>query len=593
MEGHPFKLQRAVLVAGRLEFRYAAEGAIQVRAARLLGPAGALSVQPSQPDLLTCAIPQGGGRLILSVDDAAPLPEGCPPLPWEVPLFLPDVAVSDYHEAHPCGAVLSLPFGRSLLVDRVLRRTGRTLVYTDWRAGGQGRNRPIPFGASLRAGTQSYPSDNLPYQHHGPDLPVNVQVECFRGVPLDQPLTLVMHHMSIHVPCEWTTELSVPPERPLALRVDQAITVPGLSVTLEEVWLGLGRTVLAFRSGSGAQPEPITLSLADGTGQQYPATWSNSRPVETACAFEPVPPGVDRLVIRCTGMTLQMNDQVELPLGTGVRATAQPRTTARPMYTTSDWFPVIMPAAAPRPTRSAPAASRDQLRAWMEQQQGPARRVQFARAPLEALNPREGHVGGPPFLPAGQTWPTCGHCQKPLTFIGQMPVAGLPGAELLTFYYCLACRPGGPEGAAAYHLALHGGVSQGPLQNPAPESRSGGPVPCRVTLTEAVSVPHWEDARSDVAHLDLGSDPWEAYRDVWDALTNAPTLETRLGGYPDWISGAEWPACPDCGRRMTLLWQLDSEPETGLMWGDSGRLFLFACPGPCHDRALALVLQSC
>jgi len=44
---------------------------------------------------------------------------------------------------------------------------------------------------------------------------------------------------------------------------------------------------------------------------------------------------------------------------------------------------------------------------------------------------------------------------------------------------------------------------------------------------------------------------------------------------------------------MRLVWQLDSEPEAGIMWGDTGRVYIFACPVPCSQHALALVMQCC
>ena len=44
---------------------------------------------------------------------------------------------------------------------------------------------------------------------------------------------------------------------------------------------------------------------------------------------------------------------------------------------------------------------------------------------------------------------------------------------------------------------------------------------------------------------------------------------------------------------MSLLWQLDSEDQAGLMWGDTGRVYIFACPAMCHDQALSLVMQCC
>jgi len=44
----------------------------------------------------------------------------------------------------------------------------------------------------------------------------------------------------------------------------------------------------------------------------------------------------------------------------------------------------------------------------------------------------------------------------------------------------------------------------------------------------------------------------------------------KPGGWPDWVQGAEYPACPTCGARMGLVFQLDSEDNLPTMFGDMG-----------------------
>lgn len=116
-------------------------------------------------------------------------------------------------------------------------------------------------------------------------------------------------------------------------------------------------------------------------------------------------------------------------------------------------------------------------------------------------------------------------------------------------------------------------------------------VPCRIRLEPVRSTPHWEDARPELAGPGLGENTWEAYNAARQVFAPAPQVESRPGGWPDWSQGPEWPSCPGCGRRMRLIWQLDSEPDTGLMWGDVGRVYIFACPTPCSPQSLALVIQ--
>lgn len=591
----PLALAAATLVAGRLEFRLRAEDPrLVVRAARLLGPAGAAAIQVAGPGLLQCPVPHAGGRLILSVEAVEPLDESWPALPWEYPLFLPDVAVSDYHAAATCGAVLTLPYGESLLVDRVLRRMGRTLVYADWRVTGRGRRWWPPTVTSLRAGTQVFAAEEAPYRYgdpdHPDDTPVHIQAFCFQGVPLDRPLTLVFRNLALHVPGEWSADLTVPPGRPAAVRCGQSVSVGTVTLTLEEVWLGLSQTVVVFRSDFPAQPDTQALCLLDASSRRYGPRGSQSNTGDSEAQFEAIPPGQEQLRISGDGLILQFKDEVSLPLSAGSRASAVPAPSDKPRRyaVTSDWFPVLLPAAAPRPTRPAAPDALAAVQGWVRDRLVPAARLQFRRSPAESLDPAGSRLGGPALLPAGQTWPQCGRCQRPLTHVAQIG----SDSGLLTFFYCFGCRPMGPEGAAGYRIWLLDKDQAVPCDEPRAAS-SRGPVPCSVQLVPVSSAPQWDDARISLDHLDLGSDPWETYHDVWSDLTGSATLESRLGGFPDWIQGAQWPTCPACAQRMNLLLQLDSEPETGLMWGDSGRVFLFRCGTPTHPPEVALVLQSC
>jgi hypothetical protein len=81
-----------------------------------------------------------------------------------------------------------------------------------------------------------------------------------------------------------------------------------------------------------------------------------------------------------------------------------------------------------------------------------------------------------------------------------------------------------------------------------------------------------------------------------------PGLRTKLGGEPDWIQGDYTPECPDCGKEMVLIAQIDSvdndSPENPLamdslnhedfMFGDVGMIYVFYCydclqPGCVHQ----------
>ena len=44
----------------------------------------------------------------------------------------------------------------------------------------------------------------------------------------------------------------------------------------------------------------------------------------------------------------------------------------------------------------------------------------------------------------------------------------------------------------------------------------------------------------------------------------------KLGGWPFWVQGAEYPSCHVCGEQMEVLFQLDSEDHVPFMFGDAG-----------------------
>lgn len=56
----------------------------------------------------------------------------------------------------------------------------------------------------------------------------------------------------------------------------------------------------------------------------------------------------------------------------------------------------------------------------------------------------------------------------------------------------------------------------------------------------------------------------------------------KLGGYPDWVQGIEYPNCPECNRTMELVFQLDSEDHLPFMFGDAGCGHITQCPEHKH-----------
>ena len=52
----------------------------------------------------------------------------------------------------------------------------------------------------------------------------------------------------------------------------------------------------------------------------------------------------------------------------------------------------------------------------------------------------------------------------------------------------------------------------------------------------------------------------------------------KLAGYPNWIQGVEYPNCPECQRRMQFVFQIDSQDNLPVMFGDVGCGHITQCP---------------
>jgi hypothetical protein len=81
--------------------------------------------------------------------------------------------------------------------------------------------------------------------------------------------------------------------------------------------------------------------------------------------------------------------------------------------------------------------------------------------------------------------------------------------------------------------------------------------------SSVIDVPNWEESeRIGIVFLD----------DEADALadTSVPAVGEKLGGWPAWIQGVEYPDCPKCKQPMDFLFQIDSERNIPFLLGDMG-----------------------
>lgn len=179
------------------------------------------------------------------------------------------------------------------------------------------------------------------------------------------------------------------------------------------------------------------------------------------------------------------------------------------------------------------------------------------------------------FIPVGDEWPRCGNCERPMQLFVQLNGNDVPEEAqslfpngILQLFYCTSSDPQCDVECEAFfpfskaHLARI--VEEG-----TPGNSSKSPVddafPARsiVGWSTVIDVPNWEEAES------LGV---EFVDDEADALadTSMPADGEKLGGWPKWIQGIEYPNCPKCDEAMEFLFQIDSERNIPFLLGDAG-----------------------
>jgi len=179
------------------------------------------------------------------------------------------------------------------------------------------------------------------------------------------------------------------------------------------------------------------------------------------------------------------------------------------------------------------------------------------------------------FIPAGNEWPRCGNCERPMQLFLQLNANDIPDEArdllsdgILQLFYCTSSDPQCDVDCEAFfpfsaaHLArivddgTHEELSESPVDDAFPARSIIG-------WSSVIDVPNWEESeRIGIVFLD----------DEADALadTSVPAVGEKLGGWPAWIQGVEYPDCPKCKQPMDFLFQIDSERNIPFLLGDMG-----------------------
>lgn len=217
--------------------------------------------------------------------------------------------------------------------------------------------------------------------------------------------------------------------------------------------------------------------------------------------------------------------------------------------------------------------------------------VQSPMRPREDAQLRS-HFGGTPYFEKGESWPVSEN-GSPLDFIFQVVNDGtlqLPAhIQVLQFYYDWRLNPWNTEDPGWL-------VKTYPAIDPEKQVRLDKPAVlprakyCEIKFAPQQTLPDWQslsDFQYDAQKLSCvlnEEEPWEPYETVTKAMEAEPQYQSQLGGYAKWLQGFD----PPENDNMELLFQLDSEVNADIAFGDQGLIYVFYDPTQPGEYALRL-----
>jgi uncharacterized protein YwqG len=186
------------------------------------------------------------------------------------------------------------------------------------------------------------------------------------------------------------------------------------------------------------------------------------------------------------------------------------------------------------------------------------------------------------WLAEGEEWPVCPNCSKPMQPFLQLNLNTLPpelreefGSGLLQLFYCISRKPFCEVDCAAYSPYSKSVVAR--IVVPKGAGRKTA-VPAMEEVFPPRLIVGWEKSEEppsideyELLGLELDEKTFTQVMDLIEKQKWAlPAIGDKLGGWPFWMQGVEYPECKKCGETMRMVFQLDSENNLPYMFSDGG-----------------------
>jgi hypothetical protein len=197
---------------------------------------------------------------------------------------------------------------------------------------------------------------------------------------------------------------------------------------------------------------------------------------------------------------------------------------------------------------------------------------------------------GAALLLPGEPWPACPGCERPMHLFVQLDLATLPAGlryphreGMVQLFYCTSAEPPCEVDHEAWQPFGKSTLARwlSPAQQAAAAAAPPRPYPVG---DQAAVVEGWDQGPPEVPGFEEDvPPPPEGLDELDEAL--GPRRGDKLGGWPSWVQGPEYPRCPRCKSRMVVLLQLESNGLCHHQFGDLGAGHLSQCPN--HPEVVA------